>query len=147
MERLPYQLALARGDRRRPAPTWTPLAEALRDRFGWPIVYDCMDDHAGFLQKWRAEVMVTERPAYRRGRPGRRQAPRRLLRGRQARSRSAAADPERLANTRHFCRERRPAALARTHPTIGYYGAIAEWFDSRLVAKLAALKAGVAGSR
>jgi GT2 family glycosyltransferase/glycosyltransferase involved in cell wall biosynthesis len=29
-------------------PFWTALAETLRRRFGWPIVYDCMDDHSGF---------------------------------------------------------------------------------------------------
>ena len=28
-------------------PYWTPLAEELQARFGWPIVYDCMDDYAG----------------------------------------------------------------------------------------------------
>ena len=30
-------------------PYWTALAEALRERFHWPIVYDCMDEHSGFL--------------------------------------------------------------------------------------------------
>lgn len=29
-------------------PFWTPLAEKLRKRFGWKIVYDCLDDHRGF---------------------------------------------------------------------------------------------------
>ena len=38
---------------------WTPLADSLRARFGWPIVYDCMDDHAGFLHI-AAEVLKTE---------------------------------------------------------------------------------------
>src|SRR5688572_32368167 len=25
-------------------PSWAPLARAARDRFGWPVVYDCMED-------------------------------------------------------------------------------------------------------
>ena len=29
-------------------PFWTPLALRLREQFGWPILYDCMDDHSGF---------------------------------------------------------------------------------------------------
>lgn len=27
---------------------WTPLAAAAREKFGWPIVYDCMDDWSTF---------------------------------------------------------------------------------------------------
>lgn len=29
-------------------PFWTTLAFRLRDRFGWLVVYDCMDRHRGF---------------------------------------------------------------------------------------------------
>jgi hypothetical protein len=29
-------------------PFWMPLARRAREVFGWPIVYDCMDHHAGF---------------------------------------------------------------------------------------------------
>lgn len=29
-------------------PFWWPVAEQARTQFGWPIVYDCMDHHAGF---------------------------------------------------------------------------------------------------
>jgi GT2 family glycosyltransferase/glycosyltransferase involved in cell wall biosynthesis len=29
-------------------PKWTPLVLRLRDRFGWPIVYDCLDDQQAF---------------------------------------------------------------------------------------------------
>jgi GT2 family glycosyltransferase/glycosyltransferase involved in cell wall biosynthesis len=31
-------------------PTWTPLAQGLRQHFGWPIVYDCLDDHYAFSE-------------------------------------------------------------------------------------------------
>jgi hypothetical protein len=30
------------------SPFWAPLAAALRARFGWRIVYDCLDAHEGF---------------------------------------------------------------------------------------------------
>src|SRR5262249_30448030 len=30
------------------SPFWSPLATALRGRFGWRIVYDCLDAHEAF---------------------------------------------------------------------------------------------------
>ncbi|HVE65521.1 MAG TPA: glycosyltransferase, partial [Thermoanaerobaculia bacterium] len=30
------------------SPFWAPLAARLSDRFGWKVVYDCLDEHAGF---------------------------------------------------------------------------------------------------
>ncbi len=42
-------------------PFWTALAEQLRERFGWPIVYDCMDDHAGFSTNCEAMLQTEER--------------------------------------------------------------------------------------
>ncbi len=29
-------------------PSWEPLARRLRERHGWTVVYDCMDEHTGF---------------------------------------------------------------------------------------------------
>ena len=29
-------------------PFWWPLARRARDAFAWPVIYDCMDHHAGF---------------------------------------------------------------------------------------------------
>jgi hypothetical protein len=40
-------------------PFWTPAALALRERFGWKIVYDCLDEHSGFGSN-RSEVLVEE---------------------------------------------------------------------------------------
>ena len=42
-------------------PFWTALAERLRERFGWPIVYDCMDDHAGFSTNCESMLRAEER--------------------------------------------------------------------------------------
>ena len=40
-------------------PYWTALSESLARRFGWPIVYDCMDDHSGFLHN-SSDILRTE---------------------------------------------------------------------------------------
>jgi glycosyltransferase involved in cell wall biosynthesis len=118
-------------------PYWTPLAEALRRRFDWPIVYDCMDDHSGFWEIG-AEVLEVERRLIAAADLVVASS-RRLHQGIRTRSRSAVL-VRNACEYEHFSPlgDRRPSNADRT--TIGYYGAIADWFDARLVAKLAALR-------
>ena len=118
-------------------PYWTPLAEAMRERSGWPIVYDCMDDHSGF---WDVgpEVLGLERRLIAAADLVVASS-RRLHQGIRARSRSSALIRN-ACEYEHFCGlDVRPSAPSR-RPTIGYYGAIAEWFDGGLVARLAELR-------
>ena len=109
-------------------PFWAPYAEALKKRFGWPIIYDCMDEHSGFETNTEAMVsaegslidsadlvvvsslplqkkLVSRRPVH-------------LLRN--------------ACDYKHFnklpSREQGPLTDLKS-PIIGYYGAIAEWFD------------------
>jgi glycosyltransferase involved in cell wall biosynthesis len=119
-------------------PYFTSLAVAMRVRFGWPIVYDCMDDHSGFLHNSStvletedrlvssADVVIASSMN--------------LLRRVERRARSAML----LRNAceyEHFSVIFPASSLqGREMPRIGYYGAIAEWFDSRIVAELARLK-------
>ena len=115
-------------------PYWTALAEALRSRFGWPIVYDCMDEHSGFLHNAPAVldaesrliatadlVIASSERLF--------QAVR--LRARRALLVRNGCDYE------HFSNSVKRTSPRRAGPIIGYYGAIAEWFDSALVAELA----------
>jgi O-antigen biosynthesis protein len=118
-------------------PYWTPVAEALRHRFGWPIVYDCMDDHSGFwdngpdaLQAERKLIATADLVVA---------SSRRLYNGIRARSRSAVV-VRNACEFGHFDRRNERSPIEGRQPTIGYYGAIAEWFDVRLVARLAALR-------
>ncbi len=120
-------------------PFWTALADQLRRRFAWPIVYDCMDDHAGFStncesmlkaeQRTVADVdlvVVTSDVAPRKGRG---EIP------------SHGAGPQRV-RLRPLCAGRASTVetAARKANHGGFYGAIAEWFDSALVADLAQLQ-------
>ncbi|MBV9134211.1 MAG: hypothetical protein JO318_16020, partial [Chloroflexi bacterium] len=41
-------------------PFWSPLVERLRKRFGWKIVYDCLDDYAGFSNTSRRMLRAEE---------------------------------------------------------------------------------------
>jgi len=115
-------------------PSWEPLARRLRERFGWRVVYDCMDEHTGFgthgagtaederrLLDESDLVLVTSRPLLdrvRKVRPDALQLPN-------------AADAQRFAHLP--ARSASPLAkLAR--PVVGYYGAIAAWFDAEAIA-------------
>lgn len=118
-------------------PYWTPLAEALRERFGWPIVYDCMDDHSGFWDIG-SEVLDVERRLIAAADLVVASS-RRLYEGIRARSRSAVL-VRNACEYEHFSRVADHPPSQAIRPTIGYYGAIADWFDARLVAKLAALR-------
>ncbi len=117
-------------------PYWSALAEALRERYGWPIVYDCMDDHSGFLHNSQEVLRAEERLVA--GSDLVVASSERLLAGVRDRARAAML-------LRNACEYDHFAGVAPT-PTkgqetrVGYYGAIAEWFDSPLVAELAQLR-------
>ncbi len=114
-------------------PFWWPLAERARRAFGWKVLYDCMDDHGGFQTNARpvdgpergiledADAVVT------------------TARALEARLRSAGRPVELVPNGCDFEYFSSIAPRARAgRPTVGYYGCIADWFDSDLVADVAA---------
>jgi len=117
-------------------PFWRALALRLRERFGWRVVYDCMDRHAGFStndpQMLREEedlarssdlVVVTSR---------------RLLEE-QSRFNSNCLLIPNACEFEHFSVGpiSSPALADLRRPVVGYYGAISEWFDTELVAEIA----------
>ena len=113
-------------------PFWWPLAKQARDAFAWPITYDCMDYHAGFSTN-RPEMIVQEDA---------------LLAGADLVVVSSAVLEEQahrhnpnVAVVRNGCEFERFASAAgkpsNPRPLVGYYGAIADWFDADLVADLA----------
>ncbi len=118
-------------------PYWTPLALRLADRFGWKIAYDCLDAHAGFSAN----------------RPG-------VFEGAEEELAAAAhlvvATSERLrtrllrwnAGSRllpNACDAALFGSVADPAPghaplTVGYAGAVDEWFDAELFEELARLR-------
>jgi GT2 family glycosyltransferase/glycosyltransferase involved in cell wall biosynthesis len=116
-------------------PFWYPLAKELGKRYGWEVVYDCMDEHEDFatnegqmvskeaeLAREAALVVVTSQYLERKMAP---------LNPRRALIRNAT-------DFNHFARRpEEDLCSGITHPIIGYYGAISEWFDQELVAHAA----------
>ena len=118
-------------------PFWWPLAQALRQECAWPVLYDCMDFHAGFstnrsrmlqieedLLKGADHVVVTSLYLQEQVRPFNDRVS--LIRN--------ACDYEHFAQVEDKTPAQRPPTQ---RPQIGYYGAIADWFDSDLMADLA----------
>jgi GT2 family glycosyltransferase/glycosyltransferase involved in cell wall biosynthesis len=116
--------------------SWGLVALAARDRWGWNVLYDCMDEWRSFPGIGpavpEAEKQLAERCDLLTVTAQRLQDKWRFHGCRPLLVRNAA-DWE-------FYREHcRPNGLLHdvTHPLVGYYGAIAEWFDVELVTELA----------
>lgn len=120
-------------------PFWTPLAQALRSAYGWKIVYDCMDDHSGFETN-SAHVVAQEDRLVRASDLVITTS--RLLQAKMsARHKRCLLIPN-AGDFEHFSQlpPRSESPLAHLpQPVIGYYGAIAEWFDTEAV-RAAAVK-------
>lgn len=119
-------------------PFWRPLADAARARWGWKIIYDCMDEHSGFSTNTTAMleqeeelirssdlVISTARPLH-------------------AKTAQLAARTLLLPNAAdfdHFSQPGPERLLAHlSGPIIGYYGAISDWFDVEMVRSAAAAR-------
>jgi glycosyltransferase involved in cell wall biosynthesis len=115
-------------------PYWTALAEVLRARYGWPVVYDCMDELAGFLHNTPAvldaevRLIATSDLVI--------ASSERLLHAVRGRARRALL-VRNGCDFEHFGEAASRPACRRAAPVVGYFGAISDWFDSALVAELA----------
>ncbi len=122
-------------------PSWRPLVEAARRRWGWRVVYDCMDDHSGFST--HSAAVTEEEEALAAASDLIVASSQALLARWQGRSPHALLLPN-ATDFEHFHRPApEPPALRRLpRPIIGYYGAIAEWFDPGMVAAAAVARPG-----
>lgn len=118
-------------------PFWSAVADRLREASGCDVIYDCMDLHAGFSSN-TDEALADEQ---------------RLLEtsdlvvcSSQRLLEHAEPHAKRTALVRNgvdydaFARVMGATREAGEPLTIGYYGAIADWFDSELVAAIARLR-------
>jgi GT2 family glycosyltransferase/SAM-dependent methyltransferase len=112
-------------------PFWWPVAKKSREAFAWPIIYDCMDHHAGFSTN---EHQMIEQEGELLRSAGLVVASSVFLEDEARRQNSNVLLIRNGCDFEHFAKTG-PGRGER--PVIGYYGAIADWFDSDLVAGLA----------
>jgi hypothetical protein len=113
-------------------PSWYPLAYNLKNNFGGKLIFDCMDDHSGFSNT--TKIALNEESN--------------LLKKSDLVVVSSDVLEKKCvglnANTihikngcefNHFNRSKKNGSLSflSNKPVIGYFGAIADWFDSDLV--------------
>lgn len=112
-------------------PNWAALALAVSGASGWKTVYDCMDEHSGFAGSkqihldqerdliGRSDLVVATSSM--------------LFEKVSSYSRQAMLLPN-AADFDHFSRPGPTRPLdGLSRPVIGYYGAIAEWFDVDMI--------------
>ena len=116
-------------------PSWQPLTFRLKDAHGWKVLYDCMDEHTGFsnidesiIQEEKALIMssdlVVTTSAH--------------LQRKVGAERDDTVLIPNAGDYDHFCRAlHKESPFDVKGPVVGYYGAIAEWFDNELVEYLA----------
>ncbi len=115
--------------------TWREAADEARRRYGWKIVYDCMDEWDSF-PGMKGELVAAEERLV-----GDADlvtvSARRLLDKWQGR----AAHVELVRNAADFAHFAAPQTTHLlddvTRPVVGYFGAIAPWFDVALLAEAA----------
>ncbi|MGH9364760.1 MAG: glycosyltransferase, partial [Thermoanaerobaculia bacterium] len=112
-------------------PFWWPLARKAHTEFAWPVVYDCMDDHSGFSTN-RPQMIDQEKDLL--SSADLVTASSRLL---ERRARERNAKVLLLPNACDYGHFAKVREARNSRPVVGYYGAIADWFDSNLVAELA----------
>ncbi len=117
-------------------PFWTPVAMAAREQWGWPVVYDCMDDWEVFpgmtaeiVEAERVLVSISDLTVVSSG-------------GLERKWQSSARRVRLIRNggDAAFIRSRcQPNARLSgiPHPIVGFFGAIAHWFDVSLVEAVA----------
>jgi GT2 family glycosyltransferase len=121
-------------------PFWAPLAFELRRRLGWKVLYDCMDDHAGFFEEGKLASGVRDRLMANEDRLIR-ESDGVLATSLLLHKRIQGISPHELllpnaADFEHF--NRRPDTFPQSfehmgRPVVGYYGAISAWFDVEMV--------------
>ena len=118
-------------------PFWAPLAARLREVAGCDVVYDCMDLHAGFSSN-SAEALADEARLFAEADV--------VVCSAELLAEHARPHAKAVAMVRNGVDYDHFAAVPDREPgrgpslTVGYYGAIADWFDSALVAGIARLR-------
>jgi hypothetical protein len=111
---------------------WWPMAKEAAAAFGWPVIYDCMDAHAFFSTSHPKSL---EQECELRAAADLVVASSVPLETEARRHHSNVLLVRNGCDYEHFVKV--PPKQPGLPPVIGYYGAIAEWFDTDLVADLA----------
>jgi len=114
-------------------PYWGEIAASLAKHFGCPIVYDCMDDHAGFSSNSSSMLAAEESLIQRADLVI---ASSQVLYEKVVQAAKQVTLIRNAGEYEHFAQADMGDQPPRAEIRIGYYGAIADWFDSNLVGEI-----------
>jgi len=117
-------------------PGWWPVAQRLKAKFGGKVVFDCMDDHAGFSTN-TAHALKVEQSLIEAADLV--IASSTLLEDRCHMLNPRTVQIKNGTEFEHFAQPVRNGLLDAysDKPVVGYYGAISDWFDTELIAHCA----------
>jgi GT2 family glycosyltransferase/glycosyltransferase involved in cell wall biosynthesis len=119
-------------------PFWRKLAIRLQEKFRWRLIYDCLDDFSGFSN---SSSLAAEDEKLLLDRSDLVFSSSHVLHKKTEKSNVNSVMVLNGADYEVFhkaaTQTEKNEITALKHPIIGYYGAIADWFDTRLVGKLA----------
>jgi GT2 family glycosyltransferase/glycosyltransferase involved in cell wall biosynthesis len=117
--------------------TWREVAAEARRRFGWRLIYDCMDEWTSF-PGMKPELLAAEERLVAEADLVTVSAGRLLDKWRGANENVRLV--RNAADFAHFSAppNAEPVLADVRHPIVGYFGALASWFDVALVARVAA---------
>jgi GT2 family glycosyltransferase/glycosyltransferase involved in cell wall biosynthesis len=120
-------------------PTWEPLARMIRAHTNAPIVFDYIDDYAGFDDDMLSHEVVAATEARLLRAANLLLAPARSLRDRAAGVNANTVLLPNAGEFEHFSQPTAPAPELQdlAGPIVGYWGAISTWFDVDLLESLA----------
>ncbi|MCZ8391018.1 methyltransferase domain-containing protein [Achromobacter xylosoxidans] len=120
-------------------PGWWPVAQRLKEAFGGTVVFDCMDDHAGFCTNTSDALKMEQKLIE--------EADLVVASSLLLEDRCHILNPRTVqikngTEFEHFAEPKRNGLLDAyaDRPIVGYYGAISDWFDMELVAHCARAK-------
>lgn len=116
---------------------WVPLAFYLKSSHGVSIVYDCMDDHSGFITN--SSKMISQEESLRKESDLILASSRRLYNSCKIVNENTVLITN-ATDVNHFAsaqRDKNNPLVSLKPPIIGYYGAISDWFDVDLVKSVA----------
>lgn len=109
-------------------PRWEPLVTLLRRRFGWPVVYDCLDDQQAFAELYGHHLGESEKILLE-------ASSKVFVSGRVLRDAIAPTRPDAIlipngVDFELFHRAQAAGLLDDLpRPIIGFFGAFADWLD------------------
>ena len=125
------------------SPFWGPLCETLRERYGWRIVYDCIDAHGEFPTTRTRARLLADAEARLAASADLVLATSESLRSRLT-ARARGGEVRLLPNACDYALFA-SVPLPKPDPdrlTVGYVGAVDAWFDFDLLSRLAELEPG-----